>query len=322
VIQAAGERPTEIWAQVALHLLGNVYIEWGLLDDAERCLQRADDLADMTHSLQWRARIWGGLARIAWSRGAVEEAYEAIEQALDFANQFGTLQEVRNVKAQQARFWLASRQLALARRWADSCDLDPYLPPEYERQVEHLTHVRLLIHRGRSDLALRILQRIDEQAIASGRHGERVEILILTALAHKADDNAADAFQSLHGALELGEPNGYLRVFVDEGEELAPLLRHAAARVGRRDYVQRILAEIGASPAAKLQNQASTHDTLSDREIEVLRWVAAGLPNREVGQRLFITEKTVKTHLSNILGKLGATNRTQAVDQARRLGFL
>ena len=73
---------------------------------------------------------------------------------------------MRNARAQQARFWLASNQLALARRWADSCDLDPYLPPEYERQVEHLTFARLLIQEGRPDLALRILQRIDEQAKA------------------------------------------------------------------------------------------------------------------------------------------------------------
>jgi DNA-binding NarL/FixJ family response regulator len=63
-------------------------------------------------------------------------------------------------------------------------------------------------------------------------------------------------------------------------------------------------------------------EALSEREVEVLRLVAAGLANRAIGQRLFITEKTVKKHLSNILGKLGATNRTQAVDQARRLGLV
>jgi LuxR family maltose regulon positive regulatory protein len=321
VIQAAGDRPTEFWVVVALLQLGEIYLEWGLLDDAERCFRRADDLAEMTHALQWPPSIRVGLARVAWAQGRTEDAFDEIEKGIGLANQLGSLQEVRSIKAQQARFWLASRQLALARRWADSCGLDPYLPPEYERQVEHLTYVRLLLQDGRADLALRILQRIDEQAEATGRQGQRVEILLLTALAHKVQGNSADAFKSLHGALELGAPGGYLRLFVDEGEDVAALLRHAAGRVGYRDYAQRLLAEIGGAPGTELPHRSGTPEALSERELQVLRLVAAGLPNREIGQSLFISEKTVKTHLSNIMGKLGAINRTQAVEQARRLGL-
>jgi LuxR family maltose regulon positive regulatory protein len=146
--------------------------------------------------------------------------------------------------------------------------------------------------------------------------------LILTALAQKARGSAADAIKSLHGALELGEPGGYLRAFLDEGAELAPLLRHAAARGGQRDYAQRVLAELDGAPAAEPLPRGGASEALSEREVEVLRLVAAGLANREIGERLFISEKTVKTHLSNILGKLGAANRTQAVEQAHRLGLL
>jgi LuxR family maltose regulon positive regulatory protein len=229
---------------------------------------------------------------------------------------------LRNAKAFQARFWLASRQIALARRWADSCELDPYLPPEYERQVEHLTYARLLVHEGRPDLALRILRPIDERAAAAGRHGERVEVLVLTALAHKAAGDAAAAFRALHEALGLGEPSGYLRAFADGGEELAALLRHAAARGGHREYVQRLLGALAGAGPADRPDRLRAAEGLSEREVEVLRLVAAGLANRAVGARLFISEKTVKTHLSNIMGKLGAANRTQAVDQARRLGLL
>ena len=321
VIQSGGERPTKLWVQVALYQIGRIYLEWGLLDDAQRCLRKADDLAEMTQALQWRVRIRVGLAGTAWAQGKTEEALDEVEQAIRFANQLGALQEIRSARAEQARFWLASNQVALARRWADSCELDPYVPPEYERQVEHLTYARLLIKEGRPDLALRALQHIDRKAEEAGRHGERVEVLILTALAHKADGNSLEAFKSLNGALELGGPGGYLRVFVDEGEDLASLLRHAAARVGHRDYVQRLLTEIGRWPIAEQPHPSGMPDALSEREVEVLRLVAAGLPNREVGQRLFISEKTVKTHLSNIMGKLGAANRTQAVDQARRLGL-
>jgi LuxR family maltose regulon positive regulatory protein len=262
------------------------------------------------------------MARVAWAQGARQEALDEIERAIDFANQFGTLQIVRNASAQQAHFWLKSNRLALAQRWADSCDLDPYTPPEYERQLEHLTYVRLLIHQKRPDLALALLKRIDERAEASGRHGDRVEVLLLAALANKAVDNAPEAFRSLHDALSMGSIGGYLRTFVDEEENLATLLRHASARIKHRDYVKSIMAEIANAAVVSPLTPLDAPDALSEREVEVLRLVAAGLSNRDIGQQLFISEKTVKTHLSNIMGKLGVVNRTQAVDQGRYLALI
>ena len=139
-------------------------------------------------------------------KGSARQALDEIERAIGFANQLGALQFVRTASAQQARFWLSSHRLALAERWADSCDLDPYMPPEYERHIEHLTYVRLLLQQKRPELALAILQRIDQLAVATGRQGDRVEILLLTALAHKASDQATDAFTALQEALDDGKP--------------------------------------------------------------------------------------------------------------------
>ncbi|MDF2761022.1 MAG: h16, partial [Thermomicrobiales bacterium] len=167
-----------------------------------------------------------------------------------------------------------------------------------------------------------ILQRIDQLAVENGRQGDRVEILLLTALAHKACDQATEAFQALHDALTMGSLGGYLRTFVAEEERLTPLLRHAAARISHRDYVKSIMAEITQAAVASPLGPSDMPDALSEREIEVLRLVAAGLSNRAIGQHLFISEKTVKTHLSNIMGKLGVGNRTQAVDQGRYLGLV
>jgi LuxR family maltose regulon positive regulatory protein len=241
---------------------------------------------------------------------------------MEYASQMGALQAVWDGRALQARFWLALGQVALARRWAESCELDPYLPPTYERQFEHLTIVRLLIADDQPELALKILDPIGEQAQANHRAGDLVEIWTLRALAHKQRGDNANAIEALDRALTLGFPGGYVRVFADEGEAIAPLLRHASTRGVHREYAQRLLAVIEGGEAAPLPSQAISIDALSDREVEVLRLVSAGLPNRVIGQRLFITEKTVKKHLSNILGKLQATNRTQAVDHARRAGLV
>jgi LuxR family transcriptional regulator, maltose regulon positive regulatory protein len=322
VIRASGEHPQEVWSQTAQYQLGCIYLEWGLLDDARRALERADQEAEIMQTLQWRSRIRVALARVAWAQGEREEALEEIERAVAFANQLGTLQLVRDACAQQARFWLQSNRPALVQRWADSCDLDPYVPPEYERQIEHLTYVRLLMHQGRFDLALAILKRIDQNAEETSRLGDRVEILLLTALAHKGSDDAGEAFKVLHDALALGSLGGYLRTFAVEGENLATLLRHASARIKHRDYVKAIMAEIANSAVVAPLSPMDMPDALSEREVEVLRLVAAGLSNRDIGQQLFISEKTVKTHLSNIMGKLGVVNRTQAVDQGRQVGLL
>jgi LuxR family maltose regulon positive regulatory protein len=262
------------------------------------------------------------LARVASARGDLEEAFAEVERAIGYAEAVGSLQQVRNAQALRARFWLASGRLASAQGWADSCDLEPYLSPAYERQAEHLTYVRLLIRSGRPDIALWILGAIHERAAAAGRRGDLVEIALLAALAHRADGSLADALRSLDRALELGEPGGYLRVFLNEGGDLAPLLGEAAARGGHRDYARRLLAAVDEAGAMVWPDASGAPDKLSGREVEVLQLVATGLTNHEVGARLFISEKTVKTHLSNILSKLDAANRTHAVERARHLGLL
>ncbi len=316
------DRQDEMQSLHALHRLGDICVEWNLLDDAERTFRRADAVAVQTKHDGFRGWTDLGLARVAWARGDADTAFDDVERAIDHATQSQWQKFVRDARAVQARFWLASGRLPLARRWAESCDLDPYLPPRYERQVEHLTFVRLLLADDRAAYALTLLDAIAAHAADQGRHGDLVEITVLQALAHKADGDHAAALAALDRALVLGEPGGYVRAFADEGEAVALLLRHAAARGSHRDYAVRLLAAIDGSAAQPSTPQNDRLDALSEREVEVLRLVATGLPNREIGQQLFITEKTVKKHLSNILSKLGAANRTQAVDQARRRGLV
>ncbi|HEY7032077.1 MAG TPA: LuxR C-terminal-related transcriptional regulator [Thermomicrobiales bacterium] len=167
-----------------------------------------------------------------------------------------------------------------------------------------------------------LLEDIAAHATAQGRYGDLVEFAILQALAHKDDGDQTAALSALGRALAVGEPGGYVRTFADEGEAVAPLLRHAAARSAHREYSKRLLAAIEGLAARPFTPQSDSLEALSEREGEIMRLVAAGLSNRDIGQRLFISEKTVKKHMSNILGKLGAANRTQAVDQARKLGLV
>jgi LuxR family maltose regulon positive regulatory protein len=136
-----------------------------------------------------------------------------------------------------------------------------------------------------------------------------------------------DALQVLSRALSLAEPEGYMRTFLDEGEEMARLLYKSADRGYSPAYVGRLLAEFSdlSSTTPGTSDPAAEErlvEPLSERELQVLALVAEGLSNREIAGRLYISLSTVKGHIANIYGKLGVNNRTQAAARGRSLGIL
>jgi LuxR family maltose regulon positive regulatory protein len=133
---------------------------------------------------------------------------------------------------------------------------------------------------------------------------------------------------ALERALTLAEPGGFIRVFVDEGPPMARLLNKAATHGIAPEYTRRLLA---AFPVAESEQTGSSKtqppkseliESLSERELEVLQLIAAGLTNPEIASSLFLALNTVKAHTRNIYGKLGVHSRTQAVARARALGIL
>jgi LuxR family maltose regulon positive regulatory protein len=147
---------------------------------------------------------------------------------------------------------------------------------------------------------------------------------ILKALALYAQGDEPQAMSALERALSLGEPEGYVRIFVDEGPPMAQLLYKAAAHGIMPEYAGRLLAAFpdAESPAPSQAPPAEMIEPLSERELEILRLVAKGLSNREIAQRLVLSLSTIKWHTSNIYGKLGVKNRTQAVARSREMGLV
>jgi len=194
--------------------------------------------------------------------------------------------------------------------------------------VEYGVLARILLAQGRLDETITLLQRMLEPAQA-GRHTTRViEVLRLQALAFQAGGDTTQAMATLERALALAEPGGFIRIFVDEGPSMARLLYEALARGIAPDYARRLLAAFPVpepEQAAPLGTQVPESDLiepLSERELEVLQLIAEGLANPEIASRLFLSPHTVKTHASNIYGKLNVHSRTQAVARAQALGLL
>jgi LuxR family maltose regulon positive regulatory protein len=180
-----------------------------------------------------------------------------------------------------------------------------------------------------------LLERLLSFAEAQKRAGNVIEILLTQALAHQAQGYHPQALAALERALALAEPEGYLRIFVDGGESLRLLLLDFKLMVRKQShegvhpllgYVNKILAAfpqaVEAIPQSKSASYKAISEPLSERELEILRLVAQGLTNAEIGQRLYLALSTVKGHNLRIFTKLEVQNRTEAVARARELGLL
>jgi LuxR family maltose regulon positive regulatory protein len=200
--------------------------------------------------------------------------------------------------------------------------------PYAVRELQHVMWARVLIAQGRADAALEILDPLLLAAEGLGRTGSVIRILILKALAFDARGDSLRATKSLERVLSLAQPAGYVRAFVDEGEAMARLLRRTVTNGATREYVQRLLAAFPAPEAAASSKgktskvQGALVEPLSDRELEVLRLVAAGRSNRDIAEELCLAIGTVKKHIYNIYGKLDVGRRTAAVTRARELGLI
>jgi LuxR family transcriptional regulator, maltose regulon positive regulatory protein len=240
---------------------------------------------------------------------------------------------INPVPTQRARLLLAQGDVAAAANWTRRRGLDPYDEADYPREPEHLVLARLLLAQGRSSLALTLLDRLHTLAAAQGRTGSAIEIGALRALALAACGNQDAAVDALARAFALGCPQGYVRVFADEGAPMAALVaRLAAAQQAEPAVPPDCLASVLRASAG----QDSRHgagwggnvavpglvEQLTARELEVLALLAAGTPNARIAGQLLVTLDTVKKHVSHLLGKLGAANRTEAVTRARQLGLI
>ena len=266
------------------------------------------------------------LARVRQALGDDAGALAAIQRAVQITQGFDIARVATLIGAYQARIWLAQDKRDLAARWAR--DYGQLGETEYLREFEDLTLARVLLAQDKPSAALTLLDALLPPAEAAGRMGTVIEISALRALALRALGDMDEALGALERALQLAEPEGYARVFIDEGEPMAELLRYGAARTIAPEYVRRLLQAFGIREYGNMgEERPSPHtptliEPLTDREMQVLQLLADRLSNSEIAQRLFISLPTVKSHTRNIYGKIGVHNRKEAVVRARALGIL
>ncbi len=331
--RAAGQGHAMPEATADLYVgLSELHREWGDLEAARQDLLRSDELSEQ---VAVPSSVYHG--RVAKAR--LQEALGDPDGALDLLNEEERLfarspiPDVRPATALRTRVWLAQGRLTEALAWVRERDLSVDDELSYPREFEHLTLARVLIARFRSDGeersladAMGLLGRLQDAAEEGRRMGSTIEILTLQALAHEAQGDIPGGLAPLERAVSLAEPEGYLRTFVDQGEPMRTLLRHAAAAGVSSAYTQQLLSAFDgrAQPALVTAPapQAELAEPLTAREVEILRLVAAGMRNQEIADQLVISVATVKRHIANVYGKLGVGHRTEAVARANELKLL
>ncbi len=297
------------------------------LKAATQHLLNTKELGEFAGLPQNRSRWCVAMARIRAIEGDLDTALELLGEAerLYVSDFFPNL---RPIAALRARLWVAHGRLGEALAWALEGGLSADDDLSYLGEFEHITLVRVLLARARSDRAdhttleaLRLLERLLQTAEDGGRTGSAIEILVLQALTHQTRGDLSAALVPLERALTLAEPEGYVRMFVDEGLPMAILLAQAAKHGTAPNYVRQLLSAFGKAEGTTPAKQVSS-DPLSERELEVLRLLRTELNGPGMARELGVSLNTLRTHTKNIYGKLGANNRRAAVRRAEELELL
>jgi LuxR family maltose regulon positive regulatory protein len=333
-LRLATEHGEPVWGTADLYVgLSELHRERDDLEAATELLMRSKELGEHFGLPETRYRWYVAMARIKEAQGDLDGALDLLDEA---ERQYveSPDPDVRPVAALKARVLVTQGRLVEALGWVREQGLSAHDDLSYLREFEHITLARVLLARYKSDReehsiheAMQLLECLLQAAEEGGRMGSVIEILMLQALAHEAQGNIPLALAPLERALSLAEPEGYVRVFVDEGRPMAGLLSEAAAHGIMPAYTTKLLAVLESEEHKSEEGShrfptESVVEPLSQRELEVLRLIARGLSNREISQRLFLALSTVKGHNRIIFSKLMVQRRTEAVARARELGLL
>jgi LuxR family maltose regulon positive regulatory protein len=313
--------------------MSELYCERNDLHTAMQHLLKSKELGEFNglpkNAYRWRV----AMARLREAQGELDDALQLLDEAEPlYVSDFSP--NVRPVAALKARVYIRQGALDKALDWAHEQKLSAEENPSYLREFEHITLARLLLAQYKSSHsegtlreAIGLLARLLRAAEEGGRMGSAIEIHVLQALANQMWREIPAALVPLERALTLAEPDGYVRIFLDEGSDMIQLLREAAAGGIVPDYAGRLLAaeqeeNIRETPLPVSTALQPLIEALSQRELEILRLLQTELSVPEIASELVIAASTVRSHTKSIYSKLGVNNRRAAVKRAAELNLI
>ncbi|MCU1450307.1 MAG: ATP-dependent transcriptional regulator, MalT-like, LuxR family [Acidimicrobiales bacterium] len=320
--RASEQGPSLLRGAADMHVgMSMLFLERNDLDAAREHLAASRELGESKGFPQYPHRWRIATAAVRAVEGDLAAALGLLDEA-DRVYNGDFSPNVRPIAALKTRVRLAQGEVDDALAWVHEQQLSVEDDLTYVREFEHITLARVLIAEapGRSiEDAIRLLGRLLAAAEAGGRTGSVIEILALHALALHRHGDVSGAPAPLERALTLAEPEGYVRVFLDEGPSMTTLLR-TAARQGGASYARRVLAS--AEPEEhRAPVQRGLVEALSERELDVLRLLRSELDGPDIARELTVSLNTMRTHTKSIYAKLGVNSRRAAVRRADELGL-
>jgi LuxR family maltose regulon positive regulatory protein len=327
-------------ACVPLIGLGELRREWNDLPAAKEHLRRSIELS------QGCGEIWvlSGhivLAQVRQAQGDAQGARAALQTAKRIAARFDAMQaDDLKVAMNQARLAIVQGRLDAAERWVQERGVAERGREEALGQPDHGFYMRLIpayegiilarlrLAQGRPQEVLKVLKPIIAGLEAAGWTRFLLECLILRALAYRNLGEVEQALAALGRALVLAAPEGYVRLFIEEGELMVELLRRAASQGIAAEYAMQLLAACEPSSRRQYAQEKTTPtsqpliEPLTERELDVLHLLTTHLSSTEIAEELFVAASTVRSHIKSIYGKLNVHNRSDAVQRAEELGLL
>jgi LuxR family transcriptional regulator, maltose regulon positive regulatory protein len=317
-LQLAGDPPQRMASEAYLGLARITY-EWNDLDTAQQLGQQCAELTRQMESVSTVASYGVFFARLRLAHRDISGAIAVLDEAEEFVRRHNFVFMMPEIVTAQVITMLHQGNLAAAAHLAEKHELP-------------ISQARVYLAQGDPAMALAVLEPLRKKVEARGWVDERLKIMILQAVALHAHGENERAIQGLGDALALAEPGGFIRIFVDEGQSMALMLNETLNRGIAPNYVQRLLTAFPSDDTEQASSRASSSqtrapkseldETLSQRELEVLRLIAQGLSNREISERLYLALNTVKGHNQKIYSKLQVQSRTEAVARARELDLL
>ena len=301
--------------------------EWNDLGEALVRIKQSLDFLPFWGKTDDLCLAYTTLARIQLAQVNLTEAANTLEKAAQLIQTCGVFSEARSsVETAQVKLWLVQGDWLAIDRWVAPLEkrLGSHHSFGYEDELTHITRARVLIAQNKLDEAIGLLNCLEEFTHSSGRQGRLIEIMILKALALKGVGSNTQAELALTESLILAEPEGYIRIFIDEGPPMENLLNNIKTdNKNINNYIQRLKAAfLGEKPTLSGTNQQSLIEPLSERELEVLRLLRSELSGPEIARDRMVSLSTVRTHIQHIFAKLGVNNRRAAVRRAEELDLL
>jgi LuxR family maltose regulon positive regulatory protein len=308
--------------------LGQIYYEWNRLGDALKSTKQGLELLEPYGYTDCVIVGLLNLTSIYHAMGDTKQAFEIIGRAKRISSKIPYWAE--RVASVEAYIAVRKGDHYLASSWVDAQYDLLQREPEIHLGLIYRNYAKTIMVHGKYADAIDILRKVVQITEGQGSNDRLIRTLTLMAVAQAGQGDQVGSLDHLIRAIELAEVGGYLRVFLDEGEPLYALLYQAAQKGIHPQYCMRVLMEaekeakvsIGIMKEGDMEESIDMVEPLSDREIEVLSYIAQGFTNQEVAQELVLSLYTVKSHARNIYSKLGVKNRTEAVTRARLLGLL